>query len=39
MPVVKQMKMIVREFKSKNSVYEKLDEEQQLEAVQVVIEN
>jgi len=39
MPVVKQMKMIVREFISKNSIYEKLDVEQQLEAVQVVIEN
>lgn len=39
MPVVKQMKKIVREFISKNSVYEKLDEEQKLDPVQVTIEN
>ncbi|WP_202552079.1 polysaccharide biosynthesis protein [Ginsengibacter hankyongi] len=39
MAVVKQMKMIVREFISKNSIYEKLDAEQQLETVQVVVEN
>jgi FlaA1/EpsC-like NDP-sugar epimerase len=38
-PVVKQMKRIVREFISKNSVYEKLDEEQKLDPVQVIIEN
>ena len=39
MPVVKQMKMIVREFISKNSIYEKLDVEQQLAAVQAGVEN
>jgi len=38
-PVVKQMKRIVREFISKNSVYEKLDEEQKLDPLQVIIEN
>ena len=38
-PAVKQMKRIVREFISKNSVYEKLDEEQKLDPVQVIIEN
>jgi FlaA1/EpsC-like NDP-sugar epimerase len=32
-PVVKQMKFIVNEFKSKNSVYEKLDAETKLEAL------
>jgi len=38
-PVVKQMKLIAREFISRNSVYEKLDEEQQLDPVRVITEN
>ncbi len=38
-PVVKQMKRIVREFISNNSIYEKLDEEQKLDPVQAIIEN
>lgn len=38
-PVVKQMKRIAREFISKNSVYEKLDEEQQADPVPVIIKN
>jgi len=38
-PVVKLMKLIAREFISRNSVYEKLDEEQQLDPVRVITEN
>lgn len=36
MPVVKQMKIIVREFVSRNSIYEKLDERQKFDSVSVM---
>lgn len=36
-PVVEQMKLIVSEFKSKNSVYEKLDGEPKFESVPVMV--
>ena len=36
-PVVKQMKLIVTEFKSRNSVYEKLDGETKMESVEAML--
>jgi FlaA1/EpsC-like NDP-sugar epimerase len=36
MPVVKQMKIIAREFLSKNSIYEKLDEKQKFDSVSIM---
>jgi len=35
--VVKAMKLIVKEFKSKNSIYEKLDNEREADLVQEAI--
>ena len=35
--VVRQMKLIVREFKSMNSIYEKLDGESRVESVSLLV--